>query len=132
MTSIMSIMSSSPINYVTFWSWNTTWYLKNGGKNTVLVWNKKNFLWEESLAPLAYEHDHDSNVISVFEPRDSYKKEFLQENAVYCMPSIFKAYLYHKHKNHILQLTINFLTVVFSYQIVIIKQEINIFFLTGM
>ena len=23
------------------WSWNTTWYLQDGLKNTVLVWEKK-------------------------------------------------------------------------------------------
>ena len=27
------------------WSWNTTWYLKDGLKNTVLVWKKKMWAW---------------------------------------------------------------------------------------
>ena len=68
----MSTMSSSPLQYSN-WSLNTTWYLKNGRKNTRLVWKKKTYpetqLYRSlSMTPRSF------LFISLFDPRDSYDK----------------------------------------------------------
>ena len=75
--------------YSSGWSWNTTRYLKDGGKKTASL--KKN-LCGKNLGPLACEPEHDSWIIfvffSLFEPKDSYSKNSYKKLRISIFSSI--------------------------------------------